>query len=79
MNPTDDEKLTVTPTTTRPLTSRTIASIEVAGAGPVLTEAVSVMLAGMPEADGVTVGVVVLEQPALMPARSNKIQRIQPI
>jgi hypothetical protein len=33
----------------------------------------------MPEADGVTVGVVVLEQPAPMPARSNKIQRIQPI
>jgi len=79
MNPTDVEKLTVTPTTTRPLTSRTIASIDVAGAGPVLTEEVSVMLAGIPVLDGVTVGVVLLVQPALKPATSNRIQRIQPI
>jgi hypothetical protein len=79
MTPTDVEKLTVTPTTTRPLISRTIASIDAAGADPVLTEEVSVMLAGIPVLDGVTVGVVVFAQLALKPATSKRIQRIEPI
>jgi hypothetical protein len=79
MNPTGAEKLTVTPTQTRPLISRTIASRDAEGAGPVLTEDVIVMVAGIFVVDGVTVGRVLLAQPTLKPATSKRIQRIQPI
>jgi hypothetical protein len=79
MNPTEVEKLTVTPTTTRPLTSRAIASMDAEGAGPVATEDVSVMVAGIPVVDGVAVGIVLLAQLTLKPATSKRIQRIQPI
>lgn len=79
MNPTGAEKLTVTPTQTRPLTSRTIASMDAEGAGPVATEDVRVMVAGIFVVDGVTVGRVLLAQLTLKPATSKRIQRIQPI
>jgi hypothetical protein len=80
-DPVEEVKVTVTPATTRPLTSRTIASTDATGDGPMLTAAVSVTLAGMPVVEGVAeVGIVLFEQLALekaKQARNRSVQRIE--
>jgi hypothetical protein len=82
MNPTVVEKLTVTPLTTSPATSRTVATIDATGAGPPPTVAARVTVAGMPVADGVVEGFVIdasSVQLTLKMATSRHSQRMKPI
>jgi hypothetical protein len=82
MNPAVVENFTVIPLTTRPLTSRTVATIDATGAGPWPTVANSVMVAGTPVVDAVGDGVVIAVSPVqltLKAATSRNSQRMKPI